>query len=153
MLNLNSQRPLVIHKGSLFLGAALVGGIALALGAAQFRPIDLRSERVQLDPHPATVVRIVEGAPYTVPAGAMLSMRVLGTNDYSASAGNVSIVLKIDGVPVMNVNTEKTYDIGFPLVAPAGASRLRGRGVPLGLGPLRSRVPDTHLEIAVRAPR
>jgi len=121
-MKIDLHRPLVIHKGSLLLGAALVGGVALALGAAQLRPSDLRSERVQSDPHPATVVRIVEGVPYIVPPGTMLSVRVFGMNDYSFTAGNASMVLKIDGVPVLNVNTDKTYDIGFPLVAPAGAS-------------------------------
>jgi hypothetical protein len=30
-------------------------------------------------------------------------------------------VLKLNAVQVMNVDTDKTYDIGFPFVAPAGA--------------------------------
>jgi hypothetical protein len=117
---INLDRPLVIHKGSLLLGAALVAGIGLALGAAQVLPSNPRFLRIQLDPHPSTVVRIVEGTPYTVPAGAMLSVRVLGMNDYSGTAGTASLVLKLGAVQVMNVNTDNTYDIGFPLVAPAG---------------------------------
>jgi hypothetical protein len=92
----------------------------LALGAGLADDSGCAVQRVLSDPCPASVVRIVEGTPYTVAANTMLTIKSFAsTNPDSALGGGMH--LKINGADVIAGRIDRvTADLGFPIVAGPG---------------------------------
>jgi hypothetical protein len=114
---MNSLR-LVSSTRSMLLGAALSATALLALGA--FGGQTQGAQRISLDPHPALVVRIIEGQSYVVPPAKMLSVKALSQAG-TYGAGDVSIALKINGRDVIvGRTTPNPVDLAIPIVAGPG---------------------------------
>ena len=88
---------------AMLFGGALVATALLAVGAVH--QVDKTAERVLLDPHPLLVVRILQGAPYTVPAQQMLTIKALGQAG-GIGAGGDQILLRINGADVLVGQTD-----------------------------------------------
>lgn len=106
------------RTGSLLLGAALSTSALLALGA--FGGPSQTAQRVVLDPHPALVVRVIEGQSYVVPAAQMLSVKSLGQAG-EIGAGGIRVRLKINGRDVLAGQTDPNpVELSTPVVAGPG---------------------------------
>ena len=95
-------------KAQVSLRSALVGSLALGTLAllvsswAITSPApDLRSFQVQLAPHPRDHVRIIEGSPYVVPAGKILTLKAVSATGEQPS----DVTLEIDGQSVAVLRT------------------------------------------------
>ena len=100
---------------SLLVGAGLLGIMLITTGA--FTPQgtasarDVSATEIVGTFNPRTVVRIVEGSPYTVPAGKLLVLTAIFCPIYNSDRLN----LNINGTPELtwSVSTPKTIPPGF----------------------------------------
>jgi hypothetical protein len=100
-------------------GGALATAMWLTLGAVQQTPP--ATLRVVQDPHPDFVIRVMEGTPYTVPAGSMLSVKTLGVSNDASFAGGLSVMLRINGTNVfMGRADPNPTQLDTPVVAGPG---------------------------------
>ncbi len=85
-----------LHTPSALAGAVILGLVLLAMGIAQSSSFDARVSMkgpVQVIGQPAArdIVTIVEGVPYTVPAGRMIVITAYGTSTGINEAFNVLV--------------------------------------------------------------
>lgn len=104
---------------AMLFGGGLATAALLAFGAAQ--QTNPGTVRIVQDPHPDFVVRIMEGQSYTVPAGAMLSVKSLGQTAPAGAGGGDDIVLRINGADVLVGHTDPNpVQLEMPIVAGPG---------------------------------
>ena len=129
------MRSVTIHPGSALTGAATLALVLLAAGAAPQRTTLLSSSPSSPEKPPTKVeivnipqafdaaraVRILNGSPFTVPAGTRFVATGLGRT--SSQGGEVGI--SIDGVTVwfgsLTSNAQTTHDVPSGVVAGPGA--------------------------------
>jgi len=91
-----------IRPFSAVVGAALAGVVLLVLGAApQYSSVG-RRVTVDLMPHPKHHVHILEGAPYVVPNGELLTITTFGHADGLGAPGG-QVRLLINGQAVLSM--------------------------------------------------
>jgi hypothetical protein len=97
---------ITIHPFSALIGAALVCLTMLTVGAIAVQGSsstrDVSAIEIVSDPHPREFVRIVEGAPYTVPSGKILVPTAFGSNTWALNGSAPRALYKItaDGIEV-----------------------------------------------------
>jgi hypothetical protein len=114
-----NRRPSNLRSG--LLGAAAAVVLLVTLGA--YRPIGSPTTRVlliQSDPPASSIVQVLEGQAYTVPAGKRLSVKALGQAG-GLGVGGTSIDLQFNGADVLLAQTNPNpVQLEMPLVAASG---------------------------------
>lgn len=99
------MKQLKIHFFSVLIGVAAFATMLVLSSQSSIQPT-FPSARFQYGPHPRDFVRLVEGTPYTVPAGKLMVITALGG---SQQAGSVPVTLQVNGVDVQGVFADCYY--------------------------------------------
>jgi hypothetical protein len=118
------QINITIHPFSALIGAAIVCLTMLTVGAVTVQGSsstrDVSAIEVVSDPHPRDFVRIVEGVPFTVPAGKILV--VTGMGWHTPGYGTHQLSVFVDGVSiyaeVVAWETAGTHNLGLEIPTP-----------------------------------
>ena len=116
------MKPIQIHPLSALAGAGILGLVLLATSASQAHPTTFPANpfpvTVEGIPTPQQMMRVVEGQPFTVPAGKVFVLTGLG----KAGSGGQLISFQVDGVTEVSIRLNRAT--GFRSFS---ASGLRSR--------------------------
>ena len=93
-----------LQPGSFLLGALTLGACLFLTSSRVAEDCHLRSLLVQTAPQPRDHVRLLEGTPYQVPTGKVLTLKAYGI-DGSLMGVNTQVRVEVDGQPVGRLST------------------------------------------------
>jgi hypothetical protein len=133
------QINITIHPFSALAGMALLGLVLVTAGAMPMQGSsstrDVSAIENVNDPHPRDFVRIVEGAPFSVPAGKVFvgtGTRHTSLIGHGNGTGQYAIVVAFDGVQVLALYSRFAHGGASPPIAfgnldiPTGFSAVAG---------------------------
>jgi hypothetical protein len=98
------QLNITIHPFSALAGMVLLGLVWVTAGAMPLQGSsstrDVSAIQDVNDPHPRDYVRVIEGVPFTVPAGKIFVMRGLGASSPYQQPYNQTVY--VDGIPTFS---------------------------------------------------
>lgn len=119
---ITAMKTFHFHPASLLAGLAIGAGFLFL--TSQTSTVTFPTARVEVGPHPRDVIQIIGSAPYTVPAGKILTITAIGADQ---PFGQI-LTLSINGQPAVSLNSSSStasatsmHEIPHGLTAPWGS--------------------------------